>query len=73
MDDPWAAALAGDEGVDFLARQDEVHLAPDAFVIRHRFFDDFVLSAVQSRVRQVVLVAAGLDTRAYRLAWPIGT
>jgi len=39
-------------------------------VIRTRFFDDYLLGAVEQGVRQVVLLAAGLDTRAYRLAWP---
>jgi methyltransferase (TIGR00027 family) len=41
-------------------------------VIRTRFFDDYLVSATGLGVRQVVLVAAGLDTRAYRLAWPVG-
>jgi methyltransferase (TIGR00027 family) len=40
-------------------------------VIRTRFFDDFLLDACRrSGVRQVVLAAAGLDTRAFRLNWP---
>ncbi|MEV4314670.1 SAM-dependent methyltransferase [Actinocrispum sp. NPDC049592] len=37
--------------------------------IRTRFFDDFLLGA---GCRQVVLLAAGLDTRAFRLDWPAG-
>ncbi len=37
--------------------------------IRTRFFDDFLLG---SGCRQVVLLAAGLDTRAFRLDWPAG-
>jgi methyltransferase (TIGR00027 family) len=41
-------------------------------VIRTRFFDDHLLAACASGCRQVVLLAAGLDTRAYRLAWPPG-
>ncbi|MFC6886559.1 SAM-dependent methyltransferase [Actinomadura yumaensis] len=43
-------------------------------VIRTRFYDDFLLRACAGvgRPRQVVLLAAGLDTRAYRLAWPDG-
>ncbi|GLZ36030.1 S-adenosyl-L-methionine-dependent methyltransferase [Lentzea sp. NBRC 105346] len=64
-----------------------VDAAPDAFpvdgpmttigavfhhhaVIRTRFLDDFLLA---SECRQVVLLAAGLDTRAFRLDWPDGT
>lgn len=41
-------------------------------VLRTRFFDDYLLSACQASCRQVVLLAAGLDTRAFRLAWPTG-
>ena len=39
-------------------------------VIRTRFFDDYLAAAVTAGCRQVVLLAAGLDTRAFRLAWP---
>jgi methyltransferase (TIGR00027 family) len=43
-------------------------------VIRTRFFDDFLLDSCRSLgVRQVVLAAAGLDTRAFRLNWPSET
>jgi methyltransferase (TIGR00027 family) len=42
-------------------------------VIRTRFFDDCLLAACPSGCRQVVLLAAGLDTRAFRLPWPPGT
>lgn len=43
-------------------------------VIRTRFFDDYLLGAcaAPARCRQVVLLAAGLDTRAFRLPWPAG-
>ena len=41
-------------------------------VIRTRFFDDYLLDATRGGVHQVVLLAAGLDTRAYRLRWPDG-
>lgn len=42
-------------------------------VLRTRFFDDFLLAAAGAGCRQVVLLAAGLDTRAFRLSWPAGT
>src|SRR5260370_37820022 len=42
-------------------------------VIRTRFFDDYLSAATAARCRQVVLLAAGLDTRAFRLAWPKDT
>jgi len=40
--------------------------------IRTRFFDDFALRAVQTGVRQIAMVAAGMDSRAFRLSWPEG-
>jgi methyltransferase (TIGR00027 family) len=40
---------------------------------RTRYFDNYFLQAAEAGVRQVVILAAGLDSRAYRLAWPDGT
>jgi methyltransferase (TIGR00027 family) len=40
---------------------------------RTKFFDDYVRNASAEGVRQIVLLAAGLDARAYRLSWPAGT
>jgi methyltransferase (TIGR00027 family) len=75
--DPLAAALAGPEGFAWLermetaARSDGPGLYP---VIRTRFFDDFLLDSCRRLgARQVVLAAAGLDTRAFRLDWPSRT
>jgi methyltransferase (TIGR00027 family) len=42
------------------------------FGLRTRVFDDFLLQAVHAGAHQVVLLGAGLDTRAYRLDWPAG-
>lgn len=47
--------------------------AAQHFVLRTRYFDDRLLDAARAGVRQVVLLAAGLDTRAFRLDWPAGT
>ncbi len=41
--------------------------------VRTRYFDDFFLAAAASGIRQAVILASGLDTRAYRLDWPAGT
>jgi methyltransferase (TIGR00027 family) len=41
--------------------------------VRTRFFDDYFTRAAQSGVRQAVILAAGLDSRAYRLKWPSGS
>lgn len=40
------------------------------FGLRTRVFDDFLLRSTVAGARQVVLLGAGLDTRAFRLAWP---
>ncbi len=41
--------------------------------LRTRFFDDYLTAAAAAGIRQVVILAAGLDTRAHRLDWPGGT
>lgn len=40
--------------------------------VRTRFFDEFFAGASRSGIRQAVILAAGLDSRAYRLEWPAG-
>ncbi len=40
---------------------------------RTRYFDEYFGRAAAAGVRQVVILAAGLDSRAYRLDWPAGT
>ncbi|MFF5787997.1 class I SAM-dependent methyltransferase [Streptomyces sp. NPDC012693] len=42
------------------------------FGLRTRVLDDFLLRSVRTNARQVVLLGAGLDTRAFRLEWPSG-
>lgn len=39
-------------------------------VVRTRFYDEYLLAATAAGCGQVVLLAAGLDTRAFRLSWP---
>jgi len=41
--------------------------------VRSRFFDEFFTSATADGIRQVVILASGLDTRPQRLDWPAGT
>lgn len=41
--------------------------------VRSRYFDDFFRTSCAAGARQAVILAAGLDTRAYRLDWPAGT
>lgn len=42
-------------------------------VVRSRYFDDLLLGAAATGCRQIVLVASGMDSRPWRLAWPEGT
>ena len=79
FNDPYAQALAGPEGVELLnqfmqGRPGAKPQGPDPyFSIRTRFFDDEILKTVKgSGLRQVVIFAAGMDSRAFRLDWPDG-
>ncbi|OBB77308.1 class I SAM-dependent methyltransferase [Mycobacterium sp. 852014-52144_SCH5372336] len=45
----------------------------DNMAVRTKFFDEFFADSAESGVRQAVILASGLDARAYRLAWPAGT
>jgi len=72
--DPFARHLAGDAFVEDLKR----HTAgdgdmPPAIEVRTRWLDDQIAFGVGRGIRQVVILAAGMDARAYRLIWPKGT
>ncbi|AQT78116.1 SAM-dependent methyltransferase [Mycolicibacterium litorale] len=41
--------------------------------VRTHFFDAFFTDAAAAGIRQIVILASGLDSRAYRLDWPAGT
>jgi methyltransferase (TIGR00027 family) len=53
--------------------QARIQLMIDFMAIRTALFDEFFLAAADSGVRQVVILAAGLDARTWRLPWPDGT
>ena len=69
--DPFADKLGGDAGREFLeaALQASGEQSTSQIVVRTRFWDEALLRAART-VRQVVIVAAGMDARAYRLDWP---
>ena len=46
---------------------------PRLYGVQTRFFDEFFSAASAAGIRQAVIVAAGLDSRAYRLPWAAGT
>jgi methyltransferase (TIGR00027 family) len=86
IDDPFAEPLVNAVGVDAFIRMmnGEIELAEDdpaftprrlseGMAVRTRFFDSFFLDAAGAGIRQAVILASGLDTRAYRLPWPAGT
>jgi methyltransferase (TIGR00027 family) len=45
----------------------------DNMAVRTKFFDEFFTEAAAAGIRQAVILASGLDSRAYRLEWPAGT
>lgn len=88
INDPFAEPLVRAVGVDFFTRLASGELNPaevddnsawgmqrmrDMMALRTRFFDDFFIEATNGGIRQAVILASGLDARAYRLPWPAGT
>jgi methyltransferase (TIGR00027 family) len=82
IDDPFAAPLVRAVGVDLLTRLATGEVSPDDVVgqvaidgakVRTKFYDEFFLDATSAGITQVVILASGLDSRAYRLPWPTGT
>lgn len=72
VNDPWAEALAGPTDAEWLAARPPDSTLP--IVLRTRFFDDVLLRITrENALRQIVLLAAGLDTRAFRLSLPSDT
>lgn len=84
LDDPYADALVRAVGLEAFVRvaEGKVHVDGDPILdrrrmteqiaVRTRFFDDFFTAAWAAGIRQAVILASGLDTRAYRLRWPAG-
>ncbi len=72
FDDPYAEVLAGVEGRAMLAEMAAPGDATSRTIpIRTRFFDDALLRLMDAgRIDQVVMLAAGMDTRAFRLPLP---
>jgi len=88
IEDPFAEPLVRAVGIEFLARwangdihAADVDVADDAWGLqrmadmmgaRTRYFDAFFRDAMDAGIRQAVILASGLDARAYRLSWPAG-
>jgi methyltransferase (TIGR00027 family) len=89
INDPFAQPLVRAVGVDFFTHLVTGELRPedldsdsesvgmqrmtDNMAVRTKFFDEFFLATTEAGIRQAVILASGLDSRAYRLAWPAGT
>src|ERR1700722_1600087 len=85
INDPFAERLVRAAGVHYFTQMIENERYADdgansvtsgliAVLGAHtRFLDDFLADAGRAGIRQVVILASGLDTRPYRLWWPGGT
>ncbi|WP_415822902.1 class I SAM-dependent methyltransferase, partial [Mycobacterium senriense] len=88
INDPFAEPLVRAVGVDFFTKMMDGDLDVDAIenaspvriqsmvngmAVRTKYFDDYFIDSTGGGVRQVVILASGLDSRAFRLPWPAGT
>ena len=87
IDDPFAEPLVRAVGLEFFVKlvdgevsmmeSDDPNVNPlrviDVMAVRTKFFDDFFLTSTTAGIRQAVILASGLDSRAYRLPWPLDT
>ena len=83
--DPYAAALVDAVGLEAFRRvsrgeateEDDPLMSrqrmTEQIAVRTRFFDDFFTDAGRAGIKQAVILASGLDTRAYRLPWAAGS
>ena len=89
IDDPYAEPLVRAVGIEFFTRWATGDLTADAVDIpgapwgmqqmtdlltaRTRYFDEFFTHATKAGIRQLVILASGLDARGYRMPWPEDT
>jgi methyltransferase (TIGR00027 family) len=88
INDPFAAPLVRAVGIDFFTKVVDGEIDPseagesgtgelqtetDSLAVRTKFFDDFFTNAAAAGIGQSVILAAGLDSRAYRLNWGAGS
>ncbi len=72
--DPFARALAGEEGFDVLARAKAANpISPPTLEVRTRWIDERIAEARAAGIDQFVILAAGMDARAYRLDALVGS
>jgi methyltransferase (TIGR00027 family) len=86
INDPFAEHLVRAAGVDYFTRliedqryADDARGSPvvtgliDVLAVHARFVDEYLAEAGRAGIRQVVILGCGMDTRPYRLWWPLGT
>lgn len=88
INDPYAEPLVRAVGLSFFTKMldgeldlsqfadgspERVQAMIDGMAVRTRFFDDCCGTSTTAGITQVVILASGLDARAYRLGWPAGT
>lgn len=88
INDPYAEPLVRAVGIELLIKIMDGDLGLDAIAgfsaartqgiidrmaVRTKYFDDYFTHGQDGKTRQVVILASGLDARAYRLPWPDGT
>ncbi len=88
IEDPFAEPLVRAVGIEFfnkvldgeiaLSESGDPRFDPaqviDLLAVRTKFFDEFFVRATHTAgIRQAVILASGLDSRAYRLPWAPGT
>jgi methyltransferase (TIGR00027 family) len=88
INDPFADPLVRAVGVDFFTKMldgelelesvenfsaDRMQAMIHGMGVRTKYFDEYFARATDNGVRQAVILASGLDARAYRLPWPDGT
>src|SRR5262249_7168761 len=86
LDDPFAEPLVKAVGSEIFTKMltGEIDLQEtesslnrqrmaERITVRTGYFDKFFVEATSAGIRQAVILASGLDARAYRLPWPSGT
>ena len=88
INDPFAEPLVRAVGLDFFTKMmdgeldldaiedatpERIQAMIDGMAVRTKYFDDYFINATETGVRQAVILASGLDARAYRLPWAAGT
>jgi methyltransferase (TIGR00027 family) len=68
----WAVGELDSADVDIPDSPWGMQRMTDLMTVRTRYIDAFFSDAAAAGIRQAVILASGLDARAYRLSWPAG-